>query len=395
MAEIPGPSKQEIKLFYCYAHEDKALRNELQIGLAGLRRQYQLTNWCDREILPGERWEEVIDLHLSTADVILLLISPYFVDSDYCYGVEMQRALERHHVGGCCVIPILLRPTYWEDSPLGDIQMLPSDARPITSWPDCYEAFHDVASRIGAAIKAMLITRAEMKEEKLEEGNALYNLKRYEEALVSYEQAIRLDPNDSTIYYRKGFALESLERYTEALASYEQAIRLNPNNTPAYYRKGNALNELERYEEALVVYEQVIRLNPNDATTYDNKAFALYNLKRYEEALATCEQVVRLLPNDAVACFNKGDILNELKRFEEALAAYEQAIRLDPNYAQAYKGKGSVLNELKRFEEALTAYEQTICLDPNDAEAYRGKGDALSALAEQAYARARELETRD
>src|SRR6266566_736262 len=159
MPDTPSIPKQEIKLFYCYAHEDKALRDELQVNLSGLRRQYQLTNWYDREILPGEKWEEVIDKNLSTADVILLLISPHFVDSDYCYGKEMQRALERHHAGNCCVIPILLRPTYWEETPLSAIQMLPTDARPITSWPDRYEAFHDVARGVSLAIKALLTTR--------------------------------------------------------------------------------------------------------------------------------------------------------------------------------------------------------------------------------------------
>ena len=64
MAETPNTPKQEIKLFYCYAHEDKALRDELQVNLAGLRRQYRLTNWYDREILPGEKWKEAIDTPL-------------------------------------------------------------------------------------------------------------------------------------------------------------------------------------------------------------------------------------------------------------------------------------------------------------------------------------------
>src|SRR5438105_2803686 len=160
MTEPPDTPKQEIKLFYCYAHEDKALRDELQVNLSGLRRQYQIRNWYDREILPGEKWEETIDKHLTTADVILLLISPHFVDSDYCYGKELQRALERHRAGNCCVIPILLRPTFWEDTPFGAIQMLPTGAKPVTSWPDRYEAFHDVARGINTAIKSLLAIRS-------------------------------------------------------------------------------------------------------------------------------------------------------------------------------------------------------------------------------------------
>jgi hypothetical protein len=54
MADTP---KQEIKLFYCYARKDKHLRDELEIHLSWLKRRYQLTNWHDHEILPGEEWE--------------------------------------------------------------------------------------------------------------------------------------------------------------------------------------------------------------------------------------------------------------------------------------------------------------------------------------------------
>lgn len=50
--------KQEIKLFYCYAHEDRPIRDELEKHLSWLKRRYQLTNWHDREILPGEEWSE-------------------------------------------------------------------------------------------------------------------------------------------------------------------------------------------------------------------------------------------------------------------------------------------------------------------------------------------------
>src|SRR5947207_1104982 len=151
------PSKQEIKLFYCYAREDKVLRDELEKHLIPLKRQYRLTNWHDREILPGEDWEQAIDQHLNSAHLVLLLISPDFMASDYCYGKEMAKALERERMGTCCVIPILLRPTDWEDSPFNHLQMLPTDAHPITTWPDRDVAFWDVAKGIRFALKDLLI----------------------------------------------------------------------------------------------------------------------------------------------------------------------------------------------------------------------------------------------
>src|SRR5947209_13807632 len=192
-------SKQEIKLFYCYAREDKLLRDELEKHLSWLKRQYKLNNWHDREILPGEEWEQAIDKHLNTAHIILLLVSPDFMASDYCYSKEMQRALERHKAGTCRVIPILLRPTYWKDAPFSTLQLLPTDAKPITRWTDRDEAFQDVVSEISRTIEDLLIS-LKTKEDWFKEGNTLRGLKRYEEALTAYEQAMHLNPHHALAY---------------------------------------------------------------------------------------------------------------------------------------------------------------------------------------------------
>jgi tetratricopeptide (TPR) repeat protein len=315
--------KQEIKLFYCYARKDKHLRDELEIHLSWLKRRYQLTNWHDHEILPGEEWEQAIDKNLNTAHLILLLISPDFMASDYCFSKEMRRALERHKEGTCRVIPIILRPTYWEDAPFSSIQLLPTNARPITSWPNPDEAFQDVVTEISRTIKDLL------KKERLEEGVTLSDFKRYEEELAAYEQAIRLDPTDAHAYFSKGNALYMLKRYEEALAAYEQAIRLDPTNADYYYMKGHLLYNLKRYKKALTAYEQAIRLDPNYVHAYNGKGNALSDLKRYEEALAAYEQAIRLDPNFAYAYENQGDVLRNLKRYKEAEQAFEKARQLE------------------------------------------------------------------
>jgi tetratricopeptide (TPR) repeat protein len=376
MADAP---RQEIKLFYCYARKDKNLRDELEKHLAGLKRRYHLTNWHDREILPGEKWEQAIDKHLNSAHLILLLISPDFMASDYCYGKEMHRALERHREGTCRVVPILLRPSDWKEAPFSSLQLLPTDARPITRWSNRDEAFQNVVTEISRTINDLLIS-LKTKEEWIREGNVLENLNRDEEVLAAYEQAISLDPNDAYAYLFKGNTLYMLKRYEEALDAHEQVIRLDPNYADAYNNKGNALSDLKRYEEALAAYEQAIRLHPDDANYKNNKGIALENLKRHEEALDAFEQAISLDPNFALAYNNKGIALNELKRYEEALVAYEQAISLDHNFADYYHNKGTTLNDLKRYKEALAAFEQAISLDHNDAHAYTGKYRAIRGL---------------
>lgn len=249
------PLKKEIKLFYCYAREDKLLRDELEKHLSWLKRQYELNNWHDREILPGEEWEEAIDSHLKSAHLILLLISPDFMASDYCYGKEMQRALERHKEGTCRVIPILLRPTYWKGAPFSTLQLLPTDAKPITRWQDRDEAFQDVVIEISRTINDLLIP-LKTKEEWLEEGAALLKAKHNEEALAAFEQAIRLDSNYALAYMRESVALANLKRYEEALVACEQAIHLEPDNYEFYIVKGANLYQLNRIDEAFEAWEK-------------------------------------------------------------------------------------------------------------------------------------------
>src|SRR5712691_5937553 len=92
-------SARSIKIFYCYAHEDDALREQLAKHLSPLRRLKSITGWFDRDIRAGTDWEHEIETHLDAASIILLLISADFIASDYCYSVEMQRALEKQQAG--------------------------------------------------------------------------------------------------------------------------------------------------------------------------------------------------------------------------------------------------------------------------------------------------------
>lgn len=144
-----------VKIFYSYAHEDEALREQIEKQLSLLKWQGIISAWHDRKLLAGQEWAGEIDTHLNTADVILLLVSPDFMASEYCYGVEMKRAMERHESGEAIVIPVILRPVYWQGAPFGGLQALPADARPVTgsSWHNLDEAFFNVAEGLRRIIE--------------------------------------------------------------------------------------------------------------------------------------------------------------------------------------------------------------------------------------------------
>src|SRR6185436_6857605 len=99
-----------------------------------VQRTGEIEGWQDRKITAGEEWAREIDENLESAQIVLLLISAAFLSSDYCYGIEMKRALEKHDSGKARVIPIILRPVDWSGAPFAKLQALPKDAKPVTKW---------------------------------------------------------------------------------------------------------------------------------------------------------------------------------------------------------------------------------------------------------------------
>jgi len=141
-----------VEIFYSYAHKDERLRKKLEVHLSLLKQEGLITGWYDREIRAGAEWSSEIEAHLNSAHIILLLVSPDFMASDYCYSIEMKRALERHQAKEARIIPIILRPTDWERAPFSKLQVLPADRRPVSRWSDRDEAFLHIARDIRKAV---------------------------------------------------------------------------------------------------------------------------------------------------------------------------------------------------------------------------------------------------
>ncbi|EQC0636636.1 toll/interleukin-1 receptor domain-containing protein [Salmonella enterica] len=139
-------------LVFSYSHADEALRNELEKHLSPLKRMGKITTWHDRCIIPGQEFENQIDLYFSQADIILLLISSDFIVSDYCYQVEMTNALERHNRGEAVVIPVILRECDWHQLPFGRIMAATIDGKPITKFASHDDGYFQVAGAVSRAI---------------------------------------------------------------------------------------------------------------------------------------------------------------------------------------------------------------------------------------------------
>lgn len=156
-ADVP----RRITVFESYSHLDERLRAELEKHLAGLKRTTGIRTWHDAKIVPGRAISHEIAESLQTADVILLLVSANFLASDYCYCKEMNVAMARHKKGDAVVIPIILRPVDWHDTPFAELLALPKDGKAVTLWPNPDLAYVDIVKGIKRALQALTDTTSQ------------------------------------------------------------------------------------------------------------------------------------------------------------------------------------------------------------------------------------------
>ncbi len=147
-APVALSSKPPVKMFCSYSHKDIALFTEFQAHLAPMERTNRLRLWSDTLIEPGKRWRKEIYDALETADIIVLLVSAYFFESDFCYSIEFTRALEREKEGTARIVPVKVRPVTLKGTVIGEIQSLPPGGRPISLYQEPHQGWAEVGDKL-------------------------------------------------------------------------------------------------------------------------------------------------------------------------------------------------------------------------------------------------------
>jgi tetratricopeptide (TPR) repeat protein len=231
-----------------------------------------------------------------------------------------------------------------------------------------------------ASYDRALALRPDNAEVRYNRGNALLALGRPREALEAYERALLAKPDHVEALCNRGAALAALGRSDEALSSYDRALALAPEFSEALANRGNALKALGRLDDALVSYDRALTARPGDAQALFNRGVTLHELRRFEEALASYDDVLAANPDYAEALSNRGDALKELGRLHDALASYDRALAVRPDYAEALSNRGNVLKLLRRFDDALASYDAALRFRPDYPEALSNRAVTLQAL---------------
>jgi tetratricopeptide (TPR) repeat protein len=166
-----------------------------------------------------------------------------------------------------------------------------------------------------------------------DKGLALFSQGRIDDALQSFEEAVKLDPNYAKSWYDIGIILGSKGRYVDAIKAYENAIRIDPYNAKSWWGKGAALGILGQYDEAVKALDESIRLNPNDAEVWNNKGYALYDQGKYDEAIKCYDEALRLNPNFTAAQNNKVHALGRLGQRAEPVVYSDPWMNSQPSVA--------------------------------------------------------------
>ncbi|HEY0755677.1 MAG TPA: TIR domain-containing protein [Ktedonobacteraceae bacterium] len=144
------PAPVEICLLYSQTDED--LKQSFLKHMAVLGRAERAIVWHDRDIQAGDDLNQQVDRRLASAPIILMLISADFIASDYCYSDKMEIAMKRQEKGEARVIPLIIRPVDWEETPFHKLKALPTNLKPVSKWHCEDEAWLEIVQGIKAIL---------------------------------------------------------------------------------------------------------------------------------------------------------------------------------------------------------------------------------------------------
>jgi serine/threonine protein kinase/Tfp pilus assembly protein PilF len=214
----------------------------------------------------------------------------------------------------------------------------------------------------------------------------------FDQAIVAFDELIRLDPRHSEAHRWRGDASLNKHELDRALSEYEDAIRLDTKNGMAYCGRGAAATGKGDFDQAIASFDEAIRLDPkigslsfyksHRAVAESLRPFArkakfaeeakrgsdAFERRDYDQAIVAWDKAIRIDPKHSEAHRWRGDASLNKHELEKALSEYDEALRLDPNNGMAYCCRGAAWTEKGEYDKAIAALDEAIRLDPEIAK---------------------------
>ncbi|MBN1397659.1 MAG: tetratricopeptide repeat protein [Bacteroidetes bacterium] len=211
-------------------------------------------------------------------------------------------------------------------------------------------------------------------------GILIKDLRRYDEALIYFDNAIELKPDYSDALLNKGMVYASLGKIDEVIKCYNRVIELNPDDYQSWNNIGNALEKIGRYGEAIDRYKKAAEIKPDFELAWYNAGVASARSGNQEKAVEFYNKALEIKPDFDLAWHNKGDALSSLGKYQEAVKCYDEAIKIIPDSYKVWNNKGTALKNIGQYKEAIESYDKALAIEPNFGMAWFNKGVTLSII---------------
>ena len=316
------------KAFISYSHNDHRFLAELQMHLGYFVREGRIDFWDDTKVTPGSQWREEIKAAIDSARVAILLVSADFLNSDFLFKDELPPLLTAAEDEGAAIWPVIIRPCAFTSTHLAQFQAVNDPSEPLSKMRKYKreEKWADIARGVEAVLKVREIrttssdaaefrraskpltpselyqnvdnenllrgdvsTQIDLKKTKaqyMKDCLQHHKAKRYREALVMYNNAIKLDPTDPYTFGRRADTYRALKEYERALQDFTHAFELDPHSPPtalAYATRGRVYDGMKQYQKALNDFERAYRLDPTSSWVQKWRNEAIEKLKGQKE----------------------------------------------------------------------------------------------------------------
>lgn len=244
----------------------------------------------------------------------------------------------------------------------------------------------------GLSIESRLKSETELYSFYVKLGDKFLEKAEYGAVIENYTQALKINPNETEIYYKRGFAKYQLGDYQGAIEDCTWVITNHPNYVKAYNHLGDARYQLGDFQGAIADFTEVIRLNPFDASAYRSRADARYNLGDKQGAIEDYVRAIEINPERNYTYENlttyekltnenltqaRNILENQLENFQGREIATGINTGINPEDVGAYKNRGNNRYDLGDYRGAIADYTEVIQVGPDaDADIYIKRGDA-------------------